>query len=327
VNALIVQNLRHKLQKRVGRFNSVDESDTFYSKLAQFWRFFDHQPTFVGIVQALLAQFPNIDEDVDRIFDGKFVWGKTEEQAAAIGYSVLHRLVYQEYGVLPHQLKVSVATELHRPSLVQGILELFLEPFCNYVDEQLDDQRVMLALLKRYKHRSEWFHRERLWELSEKQDKSAKRNEVERRLAVDLYSYLYDQGIDFHIEPSSMPGAIDLIAAQGTNDPLLLDVKVFDNKNRNKYYLRKGFNQIYTYALKYNEPFGYLVIYKITDRDLCFSLKQSDYVPVIIHNHKTIFLLTIDVFPHAKPPSQQGSLKPVVITEGDLVEIEEQVLA
>ena len=52
-----VQSLRYKLQKRMARLNSV-ELGVFRFTLAQFFRFFDRQPTFPGIVDDLLAQFP-----------------------------------------------------------------------------------------------------------------------------------------------------------------------------------------------------------------------------------------------------------------------------
>ena len=49
MDPLFVQNLRYKLQKRIGRLNSV-EPGTFHFALIQFWRFFDEQPMFVGIL-------------------------------------------------------------------------------------------------------------------------------------------------------------------------------------------------------------------------------------------------------------------------------------
>ncbi|MCZ7543663.1 MAG: hypothetical protein M5R40_09065 [Anaerolineae bacterium] len=177
--------------------------------------------------------------------------------------------------------------------------EVFLEPFYEYVDEQLDDRRAMLALLMRYKHRSEWFFRERLLELS-KVDRRGERNACARSLLVSLRS-----GIEFVIEPSSITGEIDLIAGQNTPDPLLVDAKIFDGDGRAKSYIRKGFAQIYTYTQQYNEPFGVLVIYKTTERDLRFSLRLSQDIPLVVHNHKTIFLFTIDIYPYEKPVSQR----------------------
>jgi len=214
-------------------------------------------------------------------------------------------------------LSLGVSSVRH-VSNIQGILKEYLEPFCDYVDEQLDDQRVMLALLMRYKHRSEWFHRNHLWDLSQTP------RYAEKLLALDLYSLLYDQGIDFTIEPSSITGEIDLIAAQNTKDPLLLDAKIFDGDSRGKYYIQKGFNQIYTYTQQYNEPFGYLVIYKTVEKDLRFSLKLSSNIPLVVHNHKTIFLITIDIYQHSKPVSQRPPLKAIDIAEEELIDILEE---
>ena len=61
--------------------------------------------------------------------------------------------------------------------------------------------------------------------------------------------------------------------------------------------------------LQYNEPFGYLLIYKISDKNLRFSLRLSSIIPMVIHNHKTIFLITIDLYPHDKPVSQRAPIK------------------
>jgi len=311
MDPLFVQNLRYKLQKRVSRLNSLDRLTTFGFTLAQFWRFFDRQPTFVGIVEALLAQFPNINEEIDRIFTGEALYGETEEEAAAIGHGVLRRLADDDRKI--HSLGISYRGVGKDYEALEMMRELFLEPFYEYVDEQLDDQRAMLALLMRYKHRSESFRRDHLWGLSKIERRA------EKSLALDLYSYLYDQGIDFVIEPSSITGEVDLIAAQNTPDPVLLDTKIFDGSSRGKHYIRKGFRQIYTYSQQYNEPFGYLVIYNTTERDLCFSLRLSRHIPLVVHNHKTVFLVTIDIYPHDKPVSQRPPLQATEITEEELI--------
>lgn len=310
-----VQNLRYKLQKRVRRLNSV-EWQMFIPALRQFWRFFDGNPVYSAIAELLIVGFPELSNDVKRIMGGEGLVGGTEEEAAAIGYALLRQVsefdgIQSVYGFAANFGPASKAYEA-----VETIREVFLEPLYEYVDEQLDDQRAMLALLLRYKHRSEWFYRDHLGAIVEREPQRG-----EKLLVIDLYSYLYDQGIDFAIEPSSITGEIDLIAAQGSEDPLLADAKIFDGDKRGKAYIRKAFNQIYTYTQQYNEPFGYLVIFKTTDRDLHFSLSTvSCNTPVVVYNHKTVFLLTIDIYRHPKPVSQRDPLKAVEITEEDLIE-------
>jgi hypothetical protein len=309
MDPLFVQNLRYKLQKRVSRLNSVD-SQVFPSALAQFWRFFDRQPVFVGIIEGLLAQFPNLADVTNALLQGNEWRAETEEEAAATGYWILRHLANSDENVL---IQLSSRFVSHLDEALDEVRELYLEPFYEYVDEQLDDQRAMLALLLRYKHRSEWFYRDNLYRLCLDDARH-----TEKHLALDLYAFLYDQGIDFMIEPSSVTGEVDLIAAQNTPDPLVLDAKIFDGDSRGKTYLRKGFAQVYTYTQQHNEPFGYLVIYKTTDRDLRFTLRRAAEIPVVVHNHKTIFMITVDIFPYDKSVSQRRPLQAIEITEEEL---------
>lgn len=309
-----VQNLRYKLQKRVRRLNSVGYA-VFSSTLDQFWRFFDTNPTYSGVAEQLMSRFPEIQTTADRIFSGQALQGESDEEAAAIGYSVMRRLVNADISNY-YQFARPFGRASNHDEAIETVRDIFLEPFYEYVDEHLDDQRAMLALLLRYKHRCEWFHRDDLWKVIE-----ASTQKAENLLAVDLYSYLHDQGIDFTIEPTSLRGAIDLIAAQGSSDPLLADTKIFDGAARGKNYICRGFNQIYTYTQQFNEPFGYLVIFKTTDKDLRFALSTPSHnIPVVVHNHKTIFLLTIDIYPHPEPVSKRGPIKAVEIAEKELVE-------
>lgn len=312
-----IQHLRYKLQKRVARLNSV-QAAYFVPTLVQFMGYFDDVPTFTGIVELLLTEFPELDKIVDQILDEKISYmGNTENEAAALGYLILRKISEQSLDKAQNELRyVSRAYGYDPDDKIEVVREIFLEPFYEYIDEQLDDQRAMLMLLLRYKHRSEWFRRDHLWELSQIEQKG------EKELALDLYAYLFDQGLDFHIEPSSITGAIDLIAAQDTEDPLLLDTKIFEGDKRGKAYICKGFQQIYTYCQQYNEPFGYLVIYKTTDRDIHFALETTRYsnTPVMSYNNKSIFFLVIDIFPHEKPVSQRSPIKMIEITDRDLAE-------
>ncbi len=310
----LIQSLRYKLQKRIRRLNSVGVQ-IFVSALRQFWIFFDQRPTYSGIARSLMLQFPDISKTTDRILAGEALVGSSEEESAAIGHAILRSLAQEDRKLDIFHLAYPYGRPSQLGEALELVREIFLEPFYEYVDESLDDQRAMLALLLRYKHRSEWFHRGRLWELSQGNSRNS-----ERLLALDLYSYLHDQGIDFTIEPSSLTGEIDLIAAQGSLDPLLADAKVFDAEGRSKAYIRKSFNQIYTYTQQYNEPFGYLGIFKTTERDLRFSLRTpTSDIPVVSYNHKTIFPITVDIYPHPKPVSQRSPLSAVEITEEELI--------
>ena len=137
-----------------------------------------------------------------------------------------------------------------------------------------------------------------------------------------MYEYLYDQGLDFEIEPLSSAGKVDLVAAQRGDEPLIADAKIFYPKgSRGKNYIIKGFNQIYQYTISYDEPIGYLIIFKVCEEDLQLSLGQTvQSTPLVMHNDKTIIMITIDIYPYETPASQRGHLKAVEIKTCELVE-------
>jgi hypothetical protein len=320
MNSYFLQNVQQKLQRRITNLKSIDTPDLFKLRLIQFWHFWDQYQILGGTAEILLKKFSNIEEISNQTFTGEVLHGKTEEEAAAIGYNVLRRITINEddkgsLAKIYQKLVEKGRTVSDRYSIIKIIGQMFIDPFYDYVNDQLDEHGAILNLLLRYKHRSEWFYSEQLFKLSQVPKKA------EELLALDLYAYLYDQGLDFHIEPSSITGSIDLIAAQNTTDPLLADTKVFDGNKRAKPYLLKGFNQIYTYTKQYNEPFGYLIIYKICERELSFSLETSHHIPMISHNHKTICFITIDIYQYNTPVSQRKPPETIEITEKELVSI------
>ena len=207
----VLQNVRYKLQKRVGRLNSIDDSHSFIFSLIQFWNYLERQPVFRGIIEELLNLHPDAKSNADSIFTGQAMYGETEEEAAAIGYEVLRKLLTHPKGVTQIGITYHKIRKESNESL-DAVKELFLEPIYEYIDEQLDDQRLMLALILKYKQRSEWFNQKLLQNLSNEG------HNAERMLSIDLYSYLYDQGLDFLIEPSSITGEIDLISTQPNFD-------------------------------------------------------------------------------------------------------------
>ena len=311
-----IQNLRYKLQKRVRRLGSVDGS-LIQPTVKQFWVWFDSQPALAAIDAELIASYPDAKAVADRISEGEALAPDDEGEAAAIGRVFLRRLAE---GESPENVLINSTVCFGTTSRLDELLELFrdayLEPFYEHVDEQLDDERATLGVLLRYKRRSEWFHAARLRELSQ-----AEARKAEATLALDLYDYLWDHGIDFMIEPSSIRGEVDVIEAQPGDDPLLADVKVFDADSRGKTYLRKAFRQVYTYCQQYNRPFGYLVIFKVTDRDLHLALKQHSLdIPHVSYNHKTIFFLVVDIHDYEAAVSKRSPLKAIELTEEEMVQ-------
>jgi hypothetical protein len=187
----------------------------------------------------------------------------------------------------------------------------------DYIDEQIDDKRMTLVLLKKFKHRCEWFHRSEMFERFK--DDTGKGESI---LATRLYQYLHDQGAQFHIEPQSASGRVDLISAQAGKDRLVADAKLFNpERGQDRGYIVKGFRQVYEYTKDFIEPFGYLVIFKTCEQDLSIPTEhQESSVPFITHNNKTIFLVVIDIFDYSASASKRGKLQAYEITPQQFVE-------
>jgi hypothetical protein len=310
MNSDYTQNLRHKLQKRVRKLNSTDKSELYHFALQRFWKFIESNSVFVGIVDDLAARCPQMLDNVDGIVKRQSTTvGDSELEEAALALFVIRNCVARS-----DAFENYIGLSYDRNGGLDGFNNVFLEPLYEYLDEQLDDQRAVLSLLRRYKHKCEWFQRSHLNQILQGDTRKGEKN-----LAKHLYEYLYDQGMDFSIEPYSAIGKPDLVAAQNSDDPLIADTKIF-SKSTGKSYIAKGFNQIYQYTLTYNEPFGYLIIFNSSGKDLKFAVTQNNqFTPCVTHNNKTIFIITVDIFEYETTASTRGVLETIEITEQELI--------
>jgi len=195
---------------------------------------------------------------------------------------------------------------------------MFIDPLCMYLEEQLDGSQLTLNLLLRYKHKCEWFNQTQLHSVWQSGDDKGK---GENSLALHLYEYFYDQGLAFEIEPSSLDGKIDMIESQKGTERLMVDTKIFKDKGE-KSYIAKGFRQMYRYTKKYNQPVGYLVIFKTTAEELQLELDgHVQSIPYLQLNNKTIYALTIDLYKNPKSPSQTNRIHSVKISREDIIKL------
>lgn len=311
-----LQHIRYKLQKRLKRLNTADFQG-FHYVLRQTWGFLQGNEITKGILDDLERRLPDKKAEADQIIGGVALVGESEPENDAICYWVVKKCVCSEEAQIELSVGRTVSQEGEFDRCIEAFRVSFVEPLFDYIDEQIDDKRMTLVLLKKYKHRCEWFHRGRLLA-----DFSAETQKGEKALAVDLYEYLHDQGIQFHIEPQSASGRIDLISDQTGRDRLVADVKLFNpERGQDCSYLIKGFRQVYDYTKDYNETFGYVVVFKTCAEDLSISTpKQESGLPFVTHDNKTVFIVVIDIFDYPDSASKRGKLKAYEITPEQFVQ-------
>jgi hypothetical protein len=304
-----LQQQRFLLQKRVRRLNSCDHR-LFHSAFVQFWNFLKAHPLFAAVLAKLDAEAPSHEEDLNVLLkqgDGIPVFER-EEEAMAFTFRLLQHCAGQPVdGRRGPEVNIghAISNDSEFSASLNAFRDAYLEPFYEHLDEALDQQAAVLSLLLKYKRKVEWFERKQVAELA---------GRGERTLAEHLYAYLFDQGLNFHIEPQSASGEADLVASE-----LVLDAKVFDGDRRSVAYVKSGVNQLLTYTRDFHQNTGYLVVYKTCAEDLQFSFERTDsLVPFITLSGKTLFLLVVDICEHEKSASKRGTNKAYRIAEDDL---------
>lgn len=303
---------RDMLRKRYERLAKSDPVQV-HAALLQFWNYLHAQPLLTGILAKLKAEAPSYSDELKALVENqlppKFAHEADVSNFALRVIEHCASVPVGGYGEVQPEVELSIR---HGQGKMGPALDWFranfLQPLCDVVDESLDQQRVVLSVLIRYKKKVEWFEREQVLALSAK---------GERTLVSHLYSYLHDQGMDFHIEPQSVSGISDLVSPD-----LVLDAKIFDGADRGRPYVKHGLHQLLTYARDFNQGVGYLVIYRTCATDLQFSFaEESMAVPFIVLGGKTLYLLVVDVCPNLPSASKRGNLKAHVLSRDDLLEV------
>ena len=311
-----LQNLRDKLRSRALRLRS-SPYPVYHSFIKQFLAFLEDNPVFLDRISGFETRFAHIKQEVEqKIKSTTVITYDNEHEYAAACYFVLKRCALGDVDMAIHITSDCYSHEGNVNSLLKVFEAKFIEPFYEYLDEHIAEEHLILHILRRYKHKCEWFQRVKLYDIWDKDRKHG-----ERKLTWHLYEYLHDQGIIFYIDPTSISGKADLVSSQIGQERLVADAKIFNPASgRGKDYIAKGFRQIYDYTQDYNEPFGYLIIFKTCKESLKFSLKEKAIqAPFVTHNDKTIFFVTIDIFSYEKSASKRGKLKSIEISESDLV--------
>jgi hypothetical protein len=309
-----LQDLRYKLQKRVQRLQTVDGPD-LRLELVRFFDFFDSNLTLRACAEGLRAKYPHINEELNGATQQhRVIEGLTEGESAAIGLAVLRKIAISDNAAMPFLTYVELAGSVGK--MLDRFRERYLDPFYEYIDEHIEDRNVVLGALIRFKHLAEWFRREQLWNRWKSDPRSG-----ERRLAFAVYEFLYEQGIEFHIEPASASGEADMVSAQNSPAPLVADVKIFDpESSRGSSYIKRGLHQVYRYLHDFNQPIGYLVVFKGAAKQLEVNVTTTlaEEVPYFTLGDKTIFLVQIDIFPHEDSASKRPIPEREIISEVEL---------
>jgi hypothetical protein len=139
-----IQQVRYKLQKRQKGLNTA-EFQSFHWTLLQAWGFLQENEITKGILDDLERRFTAAEQDADKTITGQPQVGCTESENDAICYWVTKKCVLSGQP----NLEISVGHQISACSKHNDAIEAFrlayIEPLFDYIDEQIDDKRMVLA--------------------------------------------------------------------------------------------------------------------------------------------------------------------------------------
>lgn len=174
------------------------------------------------------------------------------------------------------------------------------------------------GLLGKYKQGVEWFQQGQIRKIVQEGYDGAK---GERALARHLQQYVFDQGVDFTVEPTSASGAVDILLRDPNGQYVIIDAKYLKPGAPSSEITRKiagGFNQVARYCEDYDQHDGFLAVFVDDDLSLLIDSAESDSFRYFRIGGSIIYFIEVNV---AKRPSasKSGKARQIHITEADLM--------
>jgi hypothetical protein len=293
----------------------------YYDRLREFKHFCDNTP----MLAYCLAGLPQVHYDfaVDRRDMGEMWPGGME------GYGMRWNAIGQIVDGGPSAVDVAwlqLGTRSPGPG-IQKVTELFVIPIYHFLVDQLESSGTMLYVLLRYKRWAEWFEAEYLRDIYGQ----AGGNGGEDALDENLRRFLFESGIDYPFsQPASPRGRVDVVAGLETDDPLVLEIKVWDSsKGYRENRVRDGLRQVMDYTAKFGKDKGHVVVFNLDQEPLSFVSQASkgEWPPRIEHGGRTYFFIDVHIAEKLEPISQQDKGKPVRVIEIDLAKLLDDCLS
>ena len=315
-------NLKARLLARLERLRQV-ESPGYPAESRYFMQFLESD-AYINCLLNHLDASASVDFDAwFSEFDGQWQarFPSTESERAKVCHRILHKYAYQD----------NVNFFLHwgrkfgRSSDGEIVLRRFTEnitlPLVNYLCDRIEDGSNVLYIMHRFKQKSEWFQRDELHSLYERNSRAGERHlDLKLREALEA---LFDGGVDFPFsQPESPSGKADVVIGVEAGDPLPVEVKVFDPANGKRARdLQQGFHQTFRYTTDYNQSVGYLVIFNCSRNELVIlpdTGGESEYPVRIDYGGKTFFVFVSNINPHRASASRENPLQRTTVTYAEL---------
>ncbi len=294
--------------------SACDLGIDYHDRLREFKHFCDNTPIFAQSIDQLPQanyDFSLSDRDLPHMWPG----GK---ESYAMRWNAIGQIV--DGG--PHKLDEAwlQTGPLDQSDGLVKVTDMFVVPIHNFLVDQVASGSAVLYTLLRFKRWVEWFQAEKLRDMYQANNKNG-----ELVLDKSLRCFMFESGIDYPFsEPVSPGGKVDVVAGLETDDPLVLEIKVWDsNKNYKENRIRDGLRQAMDYATKYGKDKGHIVVFNLDKTPLAFvnSDAKGEWPPRIEHGGRTYYFIDVHIAERLSPISQHEKGKPVRISEINLADL------
>jgi hypothetical protein len=268
-------------------YDSLDESQLGVGPFVGVWV---DRPALVGELSIVGQKF----SDINSLVSGRgLVLPDNHTECAAVHLRLLETLAdHDPNKTIPHFNFIFGKGSNRYQDMYEDFFEQVLVPFCSFIDERIDDGDLLLYMLCRYQRECVWFEAKALADLAQTTDS----RKLEDVLDKHLRSWLFREGIDYPFsKPSGPSGEADVVVWQG-EEPLPLEVKVFDGGDRDLGHVSQGLWQAHRYAQDYNKPFGYLMTFNTSGHLLAFENNvATSGPPCVVVSGMNVFAVTVNL--------------------------------
>lgn len=261
----------------------------------------------------------------------------TYDEHAAIGLKILELVSGREierqkdhFAAMAYGLTGEQAVET--PSIAAVLANALGSALYPHLDNVIDEQFAVLSILRKYKQRSEWYRRAQLRAMAD--GGFAGRSTGELSLMMDLYEFVFDQGVDFYVESKSASGRADLVSAEAAGGRrLVLDGKYIRPRHGEaavRKIVAQGLRQVSEYCRDQSQSIGYLLVYVNQDLNVQLGAKPSPF-PEIEVGSVTISCIWVNIFGYAlpaskrPPPRVQNISRPELLTDIGQANLDEDI--
>lgn len=288
-------DLRAKIIELKNRLYNASK-DQFSHQLQFFFLEIDSNLQYKRIINEVIEKFEYSDEKLNQLIgDGNYGESAvfvSKEDKASFSYQFLKYFINQTINFKLHTLDIFKGNPKQESHT--RILELYISPIINHVNDSLDESSTILYLLEKYKKKTEWFTAKEL---------QAKYNEIddgfETLFEDDLRHFLFEQ--DINLPFNTATSALENVKPRGEIEPIepiVAQIVICDkSKNYEREALKTGFSEIVKYADEFDKNYGFLVVFNMNSFDISSNQEQNGFVikPIVEYKEKTYYFVVVNI--------------------------------